>query len=127
MRQEWRESEDGAGMSRGWLSEEIFEGHLLDNILRGAKRQSRPTRRNCEEGSEFTYRVGDHLNELVEGKLPVPILIRLHNRLVHYLLQLRILRCDPLQNCLWTYTAEHTFKLLPTIIFSTRNSSPLEM
>ena len=43
------------------------------------------------EQKDEAHRVGDHLDKLFEGQLPVSILIRLHDRLVHYLLQLPVL------------------------------------
>lgn len=43
------------------------------------------------EQKDEAHRVGDHLDKLFEGQLPVSILIRLHDRLVHDLLQLPVL------------------------------------
>lgn len=38
-----------------------------------------------------THRIGHHLDELLEAELPVPVLVRLHDRLVDDLLQLPVL------------------------------------
>ena len=39
----------------------------------------------------MTDRIGYHLNELLKAELAIPIFVRLHNRLVHDLLQLPVL------------------------------------
>ena len=63
----------------------------------------------------------------------VPILISLHNRLIDNLLQLRILAAhESNSNTKGDHTQEgggryRTLRLFPTIILSTRKSSPLEM
>ena len=42
-------------------------------------------------GRKYTYRIGHHLDELVEAELPVAVLVRLHDGLVYDLLQLPVL------------------------------------
>ena len=45
-------------------------------------------------GGFATYRIGDHLSELIKAQLAITVLVRLHDRLVHNLLELRILHAD---------------------------------
>lgn len=97
-------------------------------------------------------RVCHHALELVKVELAIAVLIRLHHRcrsnevrkglnagkhdehtLVHNLLQLLVLLRERRSNISdraegkeWS-SARLTFRLFPTIIFSTRNSSPFEM
>ena len=74
------------------------------------------------------YGVCHHLCELVETELAVSVLVGFHNSLVHDLLQLRVL---PNQIISPRHShgilRERTFRLLPTIIFNTKNNSPLEI
>ncbi len=73
-----------------------------------------------------THRISHHLGKLFEAQLAIAVLVCLHNRLVDDLLELCILG-PSLSTQTPKALRKRTFKLLPTIILSTRNSSPLEM
>ena len=76
-----------------------------------------------------THRISHHHGKLFEAQLAIAVLVCLHNRLVDDLLELCVLRGIVSTPKKKTPKArrKRTFKLLPTIILSTRNSSPLEM
>ena len=78
---------------------------------------------------KVTHRISHHHGKLYEAQLAIAVLVCLHNRLVDDLLELCVLRGIVSTPKKKTPKArrKRTFKLLPTIILSTRNSSPLEM
>jgi len=74
--------------------------------------------------------VRDHPRRLLETEFAVSVFVCFHDSFVHDLLQLRVLppkivSLDTIVGFL--YGGERTLRLLPTIIFNTKNSSPLEM
>ena len=78
---------------------------------------------------ETPYGIGNHLRELFEAELAVSVLVGFHDSLIHDLLQLRVLPTRPSTQTRRAFPRKNrrTLRLLPTIIFNTRNSSPLEM
>lgn len=77
------------------------------------------------------YGVCDHLCKFLKAKFTVSVLVSFHYSLVHNLLQLRVLPTKAVSpdavSALLLCGGERTLRLLPTIIFNTKKSSPLEM
>jgi len=72
------------------------------------------------------YGVCDHLRKLLETEFAISVFVCFHDGLVHDLLQLRVLPTKIISPDT-AMGGERTLRLLPTIIFNTKNSSPLEM
>lgn len=74
------------------------------------------------------HRVRHHLSKLFKAEFPIFIMVAFHYCLVDYLLELLILAHRGVSHVGMKCGRAHcTLRLLPTIILSTRNSSPLEM
>lgn len=84
-------------------------------------------RRGVEAMRTATHRISHHHRKFFEAQLAITVLVCLHNCLVDDLLELCILERSVSSLTTQTPEGHRTFKLLPTIILSTRNSSPLEM
>ena len=104
--------------------EKVLQSHLFHDIL------ERTNWGGAEAGRKVTHRISHHHGKLFEAQLAIAVLVGLHNRLIDDLLELCILigwGSSFVEHTNREKTLKRTFKLLPTIIFSTRNNSPLEM
>ena len=70
---------------------QVFQCHLFYNILCMERISVKGYPDGRWRGWGVTDRIGHHLDELVKAKLAISILVRLHDRLVHDLLQLLVL------------------------------------